>query len=295
MELLAQQIINGIALGSIYALFAVGFSLILAKMGVLNVAHGTFATWGCFGAYWLMGPAGLSFWLALVGGTVFGGLIGVVVDLVAFEPLRRRKAGTFAPVIASIGVWIVLLNLAQAARGPTATSYPAEKVPQKAIHLGSLLVLPAQLISVVALVVVVTTIHLLLTRTRFGWAVRAVAVDPRSGAIVGVNARLTLLVVAFLAAAIAGLAGVLSAYSDNNVVFNVGEGLLLKGFAAVVVGGFDDVRGTAIAGICLGIIEVFVAQYISTSMRDGVTYTLLLMFLIMRPRGLFGSTSFLRA
>jgi branched-chain amino acid transport system permease protein len=100
---------------------------------------------------------------------------------------------------------------------------------------------------------------------------------------------------AFLAGATSGLAGVLGGISTSNVSYSLGEGLMLKGFAAVVVGGFDDVRGTAIAGICLGIIEVFVAQYISTSMRDGVTYTLLLLFLVVRPRGLFGSANFMRA
>ena len=124
---------------------------------------------------------------------------------------------------------------------------------------------------------------------------RAVGWNPVSASLGGVNSRMVILLTAFLAGATSGLAGVLGGIATSNVSFTLGEGLMLKGFAAVVVGGFDDVRGTAIAGICLGIIEVFVAQYLSTSLRDGITYSLLLIFLVVRPRGLFGSASFQRA
>lgn len=115
---LPSRLVNGIALGSIYALFAIGFSLILAKMGILNVAHGTFATWGALSSYWLVSEHGMNFWLALVAGVAFAGLLGVLSDLLAFEPLRRRNAGVFAPIIASIGIWIVLLTLAEAFQRP---------------------------------------------------------------------------------------------------------------------------------------------------------------------------------
>lgn len=295
MQLLAQQLANGIALGSIYALFAIGFSLILAKMGILNVAHGTFATWGALSSYWLVSEHGVNFWLALVLGVCFAGLLGVLSDLLAFEPLRRRNAGVFAPIIASIGIWIILLTVAEAFGGPTATSYPAESVPTEPIRMFGLLMLPAQVISILVLVVVVTAIHLLLTRTRFGAAVRAVAVDPKSATIVGVNARRTLVTVAFLAAGIAGLAGILAALSDNNVSFALGEALLLKGFAAVVVGGYGDIRGAALVGVAIGVLEVMSAQYISSGFRDAITFGVLLAVLVVRPQGLFGERQLVRA
>nr|WP_246390753.1 branched-chain amino acid ABC transporter permease [Nocardioides soli] len=293
--MLAQQLVNGIALGSIYALFAIGFSLILAKMGILNVAHGTFATWGALSSYWLVSEHGMNFWLALVAGVAFAGLLGVLSDLLAFEPLRRRNAGVFAPIIASIGIWIVLLTLAEAFSGPAATSYPTESVPTEPIRLFGLLMLPAQVISVITLVLVVTAIHVLLTHTRFGAAVRAVAVDPRSATIVGVNARRTLVTVAFLAAAIAGLAGILAALSDNNVSSSLGEALLLKGFAAVVVGGYGDIRGAALVGVAIGVLEVLSAQYISSGFRDAITFGVLLLVLVVRPQGLFGERQLVRA
>lgn len=295
MQLLAQQLVNGIALGSIYALFAVGFALILAKMGILNVAHGTFATWGALASYYLVTERGLSFWVALVLGVLLAGALGVAADQLAFEPLRRRGAGVFAPIIASIGIWIVLLTLAEAHAGPTAVSYPAESVPAEPFRFLGLIMLPAQVISVLALVVVVTGVHLLLTRTRFGSAIRAVAVDPRSATIVGVNARRTLIAVAFLAAAIAGLAGILGALSDNNVSATIGEGLLLKGFAAVVVGGYGDIRGAALVGVVIGVLEVMSSQYISSGFRDAITFGVLLVVLVARPQGVFGERQLVRA
>ncbi len=295
MQLLMQQLLNGIALGSIYALFAVGFSLILAKMGILNVAHGTFATWGALSSYWLVAEHGVSFWIALVAGVAFAGALGVAADLLAFEPLRKRNAGIFAPIIASIGIWIILLTLAEAFSGPAPASYPTEAVPSEPIRFAGMLLLPAQVISVIALIVIVTAVHLLLTRTRFGAAVRAVSVDPRSATIVGVNARRTLVAVAFLAAAIAGLAGVLAALSDNNVSFSIGEALLLKGFAAVVVGGYGDIRGAALLGVAIGVLEVMSSQYISSGFRDAITFGVLLLVLVVRPQGIFGERQLVRA
>ncbi|QYJ03624.1 branched-chain amino acid ABC transporter permease [Nocardioides panacisoli] len=295
MQLLAQQLANGIALGSVYALFAIGFALILARMGILNVAHGTFATWGAISSYWLVTEQGANFWMAAAVGIVCAGLLGVLADTFAFAPLRRREAGTFAPIIASIGVWIILLNVAESVLGPTTQSYPVDAVPATPLEIGGLLVLPAHLFSIVALLVVVTGVHLLLNRSRFGAAVRAVSVDPRSASIVGVDARRTLIVVAFLAAAIAGLAGVLAALSDNNVSFGLGEALLLKGFAAVVVGGYGDIRGAAAVGVAIGVLEVLSSQYISSGFRDAITFGVLLLVLVVRPQGLFGERQLVRA
>ncbi|MGX1703157.1 branched-chain amino acid ABC transporter permease [Microbacterium sp. NPDC055357] len=295
MQLLIQQLMNGLALGSIYAIFAIGFSLILARMGILNVAHGTFATWGALSSYWLVAEVGVNFWVALLVGVLFAGALGVASDVLAFEPLRKRRAGTFAPIIASIGIWIVLLAVAEAFAGPSATSYPAGSVQTEAFRIGGFVILPAQLYSVIALVIVVTGVHVLLTRTRFGAAVRAVSADTPSATIVGVNSRNTLIAVAFLAGAIAGLAGVLAALSDNNVSFSLGEALLLKGFAAVVVGGWGDIRGAAIAGLAIGVLEVMSAQYISSGFRDAITFGVLLLVLVAWPRGIFRERQFVRA
>ena len=133
------------------------------------------------------------------------------------------------------------------------------------------------------------------TRSRAFSAVRAVSVDAGSSAIVGVNPRRTLLAVAFIAAGVAGLAGVLSALADNNVSFGLGEALLLKGFAAVVVGGYGDIRGAAAVGVVIGVLEVLSSQYISSDFRDAITFGILLLVLVTRPQGLFSERQLVRA
>lgn len=295
MGLLTQQLFNGLAVGSVYALFAIGFALILARMKILNVAHGTFATWGALSAFWLVVQGGMNFWIAAVLGIAFAGLLGVLSELLAFGPLRKRNAGSFAPIIASIGIWIVLLNVAEGFIGPTTRSFPIEAVPSTPLRIGGIIMLPAHILSITALILVVTSVHLLLSRSRFGAAVRAVSVDSRSAAIVGVNPRRTLLAVAFIAAGVAGLAGVLSALADNNVSFGLGEALLLKGFAAVVVGGYGDIRGAAAVGVVIGVLEVLSSQYISSDFRDAITFGILLLVLVTRPQGLFSERQLVRA
>ncbi len=198
-------------------------------------------------------------------------------------------------LITSIAFGIILDSLAGFATGQQSLAFPAMNYPNQMAAIGPLRVPEMQIITILTLIICTVGIHLLIQRTRTGAAMRAVGWNEVAAALGGVNARVIVLLTAFLAGAISGLAGVLGGISTSNVSFTLGEGLMLKGFAAVVVGGYTDVRGTAVAGVCLGVIEVFVAQYISTSFRDGVTYTLLLAFLVARPRGLFGSASFVRA
>jgi branched-chain amino acid transport system permease protein len=238
---------------------------------------------------------GVPFPVAIAAGVLAGGILAIVVDQIGFQPLRAKKAGLLGGLITSIAFWIILDSLAGFATEQQSLAFPASTYPNRMVAIGPVMVPEMQIITILALIVCAVGIYLLIQKTRIGAAMRAVGWNEVAAGLGGVNARLVILLTAFLAGATSGLAGVLGGIATSNVSFTLGEGLMLKGFAAVVVGGFDDVRGTAIAGICLGIIEVFVGQYVSTAMRDGVTYALLLLFLIVRPRGLFGSASFQRA
>lgn len=295
MQLFVEQLVNGVALGSLYALFGIGFGLVFSTLGILNAAHGTYASWAAIIGYYAVEWYGVPFPAAVLCGVFGGGIIAVLVDQLGFQPLRSRRAGMLGALITSIGFWIILDSLAGFATGQQSLAFPASAYPNAMVEIGSIRISQIQLIIICALVLCTVAIHLLIQRTRIGAALRAVGWNDLAAGLGGVNSRIVILLTAFLAGATSGLAGVLGGIATSNVSFTLGEGLMLKGFAAVVVGGFDDVRGTALAGIMLGIIEVFVAQYISTAFRDGVTYSLLLAFLIMRPRGLFGSASFVRA
>jgi branched-chain amino acid transport system permease protein len=295
MELFIEQLINGCALGSLYAMFAVGFGLVFATLGILNAAHGTYASWAAIAALYATESLGLPFPLALVCGVVAGGVLALVVDQIGFQPLRARGGGMLGALITSIAFWIILDSLAGLATGQQSLSFPPGSYPGTMLHLGAIPLPSMQLITVAAMLLVTIGMHLLMRHTRFGSAMRAVGWNGTAAALGGVNPRVIVVATAFLAGGTSGLAGVLAGISTQNVSFSLGQGLMLKGFAAVVVGGYDDVRGAAVAGVALGVLEVMSSQYLSSSLRDGITYALLLGFLLLRPRGLFGRASFVRA
>lgn len=295
MDLFLEQLINGCALGSLYALFAIGFGLVFATLGILNAAHGTYASWAAITALIAVEQFGVPFPLALLVGAVAGGALALAVDQIAFQPLRRRRAGMLGALITSIACWIILDTLADAATGHQSLSFPLPSYPSGMVHIGAIQFAVMQAVSIAALIVVTVAMHLLVRRSRLGAAMRAVGWNEAAASLSGVNPHRVICATAFLAGATSGLAGVLGGIATANVSYTLGQGLMLKGFAAVVVGGYDDVRGSAVAGVALGVMEVMTAQYLSTSLRDGITYALLLGFLLLRPRGLFGGTVFTRA
>lgn len=295
MQLFLEQLINGVSLGSLYALFGIGFGLVFATLGILNTAHGAYASWAAILGYYSVEWLDVSFPVAVAVGVVGGGLIAIMVDQIGFQPLRGRKGGMLGALITSIAFLIILDSLAGAATGHQSWAFRPGEYPDGLIDFGIVRVPEMQIIIILSLLLVGGGIHYLIQHTRIGAAMRAVGWSDEAAALGGVNARVVILVTAFLAGATSGLAGVLGGAATANISYHLGEGLLLKGFAAVVVGGFNDVRGTIIAGIMLGVAEVFISQYLSSTYRDGVTYALLLGFLFLRPRGLFGSGNFIRA
>ena len=278
-------------MGSLYAIFAMGFGLVFATMNILSVAHGTFATWGAIVALWAVTTLDLPLALGVVVAVVVVGLMGVGMDQLGFQPLRRRGSGGFFGVlIASLGFWIVLGNLALIATDATFHAFPIGTFPRKFFHFQGLVVPNFHLLTIATGLVLVGSLFFLVHRTRVGAAMRAVGYDMTSASLSGINSQRVIIGTSFLAAAICGLAGVLSGISTNNVSFVLGEGLLLKGFAAVVVGGFGDVRGAWLGGIVIGLSEILTAQYLSSSYRDAVSFGLLIAFLLFRPRGILGTT-----
>lgn len=288
MELLLQQLTNGLALGSIYAIFGIGFGLVFSTLGIMNIAHGAFATMGAIAALWVAQEFSTPFIPTLLIGAIAGGLIGALVDQLAFQPLRKRGGNLIPAIITSIGALTILEAVARMSTGARPYRYPDTMFDQSVFTFGFLTVPWIQIASVVVMVILVVALDLLLRKTRLGSAMRAVGYDGASAAIGGVNPRQVIIVTAFAAGALAGIAGVLSGAMSGNVSFLLGEALLLKGFAAVVIGGFGDVRGTAIGGILIGVVEMLSSQYLGGTWRDAITFGLLFVFLLYRPSGIFG-------
>jgi branched-chain amino acid transport system permease protein len=292
--LFVEQIINGICVGSVYALFAVGFGIVFSTMQILNLAQGVYATYGAMITYFALTKVNLPFWLACVVGVLASSLVALFVDQLAFEPLRRRGVQLLGAVIASIGMWIGLREIMSIATHDTPVGFPPNKSPRGLIQLGSISILETQLIALVCSVVVIAGVYILLHRTNVGSAIRAVGYDKRSAQIVGISPRKMIVGAAMLSGAVTGLSGILLA-NGQSFGSGLGDALLLQGFAAVVIGGFGDVRGSALGGIAIGVVQTMSAAYISTTFQDAITFGLVLVVLLWRPTGLFGTANLVRA
>ncbi|MQY30409.1 branched-chain amino acid ABC transporter permease [Nocardia aurantia] len=292
--LFLEQLINGICTGSIYALFAVGFGIVFSTMQILNLAQGVYATYGAMITYFAIDDAGLPYWLAVIAGVLAAGLVAVFVDQIAFEPLRRRGVQLLGAVIASIGMWIALREVLSIATHATPVGFPPSSVPRGRIEIGSIDILSSQLLAVILAAVVIAGVYHLLHRTNIGAAIRAVGYDKRSAQIAGINPRTMIIGAALLSGAVTGLAGILLA-GGQSFNFNLGDGLLLQGFAAVVIGGMGDVRGAALGGLLIGVVQTLSASYISAGYQDAITFGLVLVVLLARPTGLLGTANFQRA
>lgn len=292
--LLLEQLINGVSIGAVYALFAVGFGIVFSTMQILNLAQGVYATYGAMITYFILDGSGLPFWLAAVLGVIGAGLVAVLVDQIAFEPLRRRGVQLLGAVIASIGMWIALREVLSIATDATPVGFPPGSAPGGQISIGPVDVLKTQVLAVVCAVVVISAVYYLLHRTNVGSAIRAVGFDKRSAQIAGISPQAMIIGAAMLSGAVTGLAGILLA-GGQSFNFNLGDALLLQGFAAVVIGGMGDVRGSALGGLFIGVVQTLSASYISASYQDAITFGLVLVVLLWRPTGLLGSTNFQRA
>lgn len=292
--LLLEQLINGLSVGAIYALFAVGFGIVFSTMQILNLAQGVYASYGAMITYFILDRAGLPFWLAVILGVIGAGVVAVLVDQIAFEPLRRRGVQLLGAVIASIGMWIGLREVLSIVTGATQVGFPSDSAPRGQVSLGSIDLLQNQLLSLVCAAVVIAGVYYLLHKTNVGSAIRAVGFDKNSAQISGVNPQTMIISAAMLSGAVTGLAGILLA-TGQNFDFHVGDALLLQGFAAVVIGGMGDVRGAALGGLLIGVVQTLSAAYISASFQDAITFGLVLVVLLWRPTGLLGSANFQRA
>lgn len=289
MELFVQQLVNGIALGSLYAIFAMGFGLMFANLGLLNVAFGSLAILGALSGHWAMSAWGLSWLPTLMVGALGAAALTLAVDRVAFQPLRARGRMTLAPIISSIALWMILdatfLHLTDA----RPQSFPLDGLPTWSLTLGPAVIPATQVLTVLAAAVILTTLYLFLQRSRFGMAMRASGWNERSAVIVGVRPQNVIIVTTLIAGGVAGVAGTLGAMSANSITLGLGQALFLKGFAAVIVGGYGDIRGAALGGVLLGVAEVMSGQYISNSFRDVVAMSLLILVLVFRPQGILGT------
>ncbi|GAB3630235.1 ABC transporter permease [Pandoraea terrae] len=286
--MLEQQLVNALSLGCVYALFALGFTLVFGILGVINLSHGAVFMVGAYAALAAVAKFNLPLWAALIAAVVISGFAGLLIDVLVLGPLRKRNAPHLIPMIATIGVAILINNGMQGYVGAENMRFPFGTVSSSLVTIAGVHMTSLELgiifLSFALMAVLMTTIK----KTQLGRALRAIAESPKAAYLLGINVEGLFLMTSFAAAALGGMAGVLIGLYSNAVFPLMGQPMLHKGIAVIILGGMGDIRGAMLGGLFLGFAEVLSVAYIGSNMRDAVAFGLLFLILLVRPQGLFG-------
>lgn len=295
---LPQTIVNGLTLGSVYALIALGYSLVYGILKLLNFAHGEVYMIGAYLGYGVLAalvpasgpllPIPVIIGLMLLAAMIGSASLGVAIERLAYRPLRR--APRLAPLITALGISLLLQNLIQLVVSPRPLSYGSGVlIPiETGIMVGSLRLHPARLLVIGAAVGLMLLLAYLVQRTRLGRAMRAVAMDLDAAAMMGVDVDRVITLTFLIGSALAGAAGVLVGITFLSIQHTMGFTAGLKGFTASVVGGIGHIPGAALGGLLIGLVEALASVYISVTFRDVIVFMILGLMLLVRPSGLLG-------
>lgn len=282
-----SNLINGISLGSIYAIIALGYTMVYGIAKMLNFAHGDVIMVGAYISFcttaYLKLPVSVSIIFAMVVCT----LLGILIERLAYKPLRR--ATSLAVLITAIGVSYFLQNSALLIWGSAPKTF-SSVVPFDSIALfdGSLIITAESIVTVAACIVIMTALTLFTKMSRIGKAMRAVSEDKDAAELMGISVNFTISVTFAIGSALAAVAGVLLCSAYPVLTPTVGSMPGIKAFTAAVFGGIGSIPGAMIGGILLGIIEIFSKSYISTALSDAIVFGVLIVVLLVKPTGLLG-------
>jgi branched-chain amino acid transport system permease protein len=293
--MLPQQLFNALVLGSVYALFSMGFTLTFGVLRVINLLYGFYVAAGAFLALVLVRDVGLPLWAAGVLAALGTGIIGMVCDTAVLMPLRRAKAPELASLIVTLGGVLLANSVMFLIFGAEVRRFPVDVLSQAPISVGSLQIGTIQLVIIVVVAIVVTALFWFIERTRLGIAIRALSENPDAASLMGVNVEAMFMGISFIAAMLTAIAGILIGLNFNAVDPYMGEPLMLRAFAVIIIGGLGSIRGALVAGLALGFIEVMTAGYLSSNYKDAAGFAAMVITLWLRPSGLFGRSVARRA
>lgn len=293
-----QQIVNALTLGSVYALFALGYSMVYGILEMLNFAHGEVFMIGGFIGYltamlFIDGGAvttspALVIVLMLVAATVGCSLLGVTIEFLAYRPLRN--AARLAPLISALGVSVLLQNVVGVLTGYRARPYPTDLLlPTRwAVKIGNATVAPERLLVIVVAAVTLVALDVFINRTKLGKAMRATSQDREAASFMGISVNRIISLTFLVGSALAGIGGVLTGLYYTQVDFGMGFNLGMKAFTAAVLGGIGNLRGAVLGAFILAAAETFGSAFISTTYKDVIAFVLLIILLLLKPSGLLG-------
>ena len=284
-----QQLVNGLTIGGIYALIAVGYTMVYGVIQLINFAHGEIYMLGAFFALTFIAALGMPFYMAFLLAMACGAVCGMLLDVIAYRPLRQSPR--LACLITAIGMSIFLQNLAMLIWGSRPKPFPAESLPAwfgKTWHLTHFSLTGFHLFIFAVTIVMMVGLNLLIRKTRFGKAMRAVAQNKTMAALAGINVNKVITLTFAVAGSMGAAAGLMVGAFYNSLYPTMGYLAGVKAFAAAVLGGIGSVPGAMLGGIVLGVAEAMGAGYLSSLYRDGISYAVMILVIIFIPAGFFG-------
>jgi branched-chain amino acid transport system permease protein len=296
MEVFLEQLINGLTIGSFYALIALGYSMVYGILKLINFAHGDFFALGSYIGYTVLvfGSAFATSHFGLWGGMIAAMLVaalcvafvGVAVERAAYRPIY--PAGRLPAVVSALGASIFIQNTIMVIWGPRYQAYPASLIPNIHIQLGNIHITLLQIVILVLSFFLLGILYWVIQKTTFGAAIRATALDKDTASLMGINFNRVIFFIFTLGPALGAMTGVMVGMYYRQISFTMGWNYGLKAFTATILGGIGNLPGAMFGGLILGVLEMFGAAYISAAWKDVFVFLILILVLIFRPTGLFG-------
>jgi branched-chain amino acid transport system permease protein len=296
-----QQIVNAIFIGSIYAVFAVGYTLVFGVLDILNLAHSAVFMLGAAVTYTLVVNYGQSFLVASIGGILISAFMGLVIEHVCLRPLRRRKAPPISALISTIGLALVIVAAVEQGKpgtltgwlwkdGANAVAFPAGTIPNPTWHVGDLTLEASKVAIIPVAIALMLLLGYVIRYTQVGRGLRAVAENPRAARLMGVDVDRIISLTLVISSALGGLAGIMFGVALGDISPYIGrDAVEVRGLAIIVLGGMGSVAGAVIGGYLLAMVELVAFVSLGSSARNGIAFAALFLMLILRPQGLFGT------
>lgn len=296
MKLIVEQLINGLTIGSFYALIALGYSMVYGVMKLINFAHGDLFALGSYLGYTLLvmgialATSSLGMWSGMIAVMLITaislGLIGTLIERIAYRPIY--PSGRLPAVVSALGVSIVIQNSIMIIWGPRPQAYTAQIIPATVFNIFGVKITLMQIIVLLVSFILMSILFYIVQKTTFGAAIRACALDRDAAALMGINIETIIFFIFALGPALGGMAGVMVGMYYRKISFIMGWNYGLKAFTATILGGIGNIPGAMIGGLLLGVLEMLGSIYISTAYKDVFVFLVLILVLIFRPTGILG-------
>ena len=288
-----QQVVNSISLGAVYAIFAVGYTLVFGVLRILNLAHASVYMVGAFVALYIVSTFGASILPAMLASMMLCGGLGAALYYLVFKPLRRRQVAhqesELLMLIASIAASNIIISGVRLVVGVDVMRFPAQPFAERMLAVGSVQVSALQLMILLASLLLMAVLQFAVSRTPQGREIRAVAESDRTAGLLGVDVERVIVLTMVISAALGAAAGVLISLQTNSLWVHMGDIVELKALSIIILGGLGSISGAFVAALLIGFVDVFSTAYISSLWKDAIIFGILFVTLIARPSGLFGA------